>query len=115
MIAGWADGYRNTPLMAVEGLGDKAKALIGPWVHKYPHFAWPKPRADFHGEAIAWWNRWLRGEDNGAESLPQVRAYILDAVSPAAAPRYRSGLLGRQGRLVAAADADASMSSSSAS
>lgn len=83
VIAGWADGYRNTPLMAVEGLGDKAKALIGPWVHKYPHFAWPKPRADFHGEAIAWWNRWLRAEDNGAEKAPQVRAYILDGPKPA--------------------------------
>jgi putative CocE/NonD family hydrolase len=83
VIAGWADGYRNTPLMAVEGLGGKAKALIGPWVHKYPHFAWPKPRADFHGEAIAWWNRWLRDDRNGAEDTPQVRAYILDAVKPA--------------------------------
>ncbi len=83
VIAGWADGYRNTPLLAVEGLGDKAKALIGPWVHKYPHFAWPKPRADFHGEAIAWWNRWLRAEPNGAENMPQVRAFILDGPKPA--------------------------------
>lgn len=83
VIAGWADGYRNTPLKAVEGLGPKAKALIGPWVHKYPHFAWPKPRADFLGEAIRWWNRWLRDEQNGVEDLPQVRAYILDAVRPA--------------------------------
>jgi len=83
VIAGWADGYRNTPLLAVEGLGDKAKALLGPWVHKYPHFAWPKPRADFHGEAIAFWNRWLRGEENGIETLPQVRAYILDGPKPA--------------------------------
>ncbi|WP_200933945.1 CocE/NonD family hydrolase [Rhizobium sp. Leaf306] len=83
VIAGWADGYRNTPLLAVEGLGDKAKALLGPWVHKYPHFAWPKPRADFHGEAIAFWSRWLRGEENGIETLPQVRAYILDGPKPA--------------------------------
>lgn len=83
VIAGWADGYRNTPLLAVEGLGDKAKALLGPWVHKYPHFAWPKPRADFHGEAIAFWNRWLRGEENGVENLAQVRAYILDGPKPA--------------------------------
>lgn len=83
VIAGWADGYRSTPLKAVEGLGGKAKALIGPWVHKYPHFAWPKPRADFVGEAVRWWNRWLRDEDNGAEDLPQVRAYILDGVRPA--------------------------------
>ncbi len=53
VIAGWADGYRNTPLMAVEGLGDAAKALMGPWSINIAHFAWPKPRADFHGEAIA--------------------------------------------------------------
>ena len=78
VIAGWADGYRNTPLKAVEGLGPKAKALIGPWVHKYPHFAWPKPRADFLTEAIRWWNRWLRDEPNGAEDLSQVRAYLIE-------------------------------------
>ncbi len=82
VIAGWADGYRNTPLKAVEGLGSKAKALIGPWIHKYPHFAWPKPRMDFHAEAIQWWNRWLRGEENGAENWPQVRAYIQDGPKP---------------------------------
>ena len=74
VIAGWADGYRNTPLKAVEGMGARAKALIGPWIHKYPHFAWPKPRADFHAEAIRWWNRWLRGEEKwmarATSSLP---------------------------------------------
>lgn len=91
VIAGWADGYRNTPLMAVEGLGEKARALIGPWVHKYPHFAWPKPRTDFHGEAIAWWNKWLLGEDNAIENLPQVRAYILDAVRPAPRREFDPG------------------------
>lgn len=91
VIAGWADGYRSTPLKAIEGLGSKARALIGPWVHKYPHFAWPKPRADFHGEAIAWWNHWLRGEDNGIEELPQVRAYILDGPKPAARRDFDPG------------------------
>lgn len=84
VIAGWADGYRNTPLKAVEGMPDNAKALLGPWVHKYPHFAWPKPRADFHGEAIAWWKKWLADEDTGAEAIPQMRAYILDGPKPAA-------------------------------
>jgi len=83
VIAGWADGYRNTPLKAVSGMPGKAKALIGPWVHKYPHFAYPKPRADFHAEAIAWWRRWLCDERNGADAAPQVRAYILDGPRPA--------------------------------
>ncbi|MEO9338752.1 CocE/NonD family hydrolase [Mesorhizobium sp. SB112] len=83
MIAGWADGYRNTPLKAVVGMPEKTWALIGPWVHKYPHFAFPKPRADFHGEAIAWWRHWLCGEGNGVESTPRMRAYILDGPRPA--------------------------------
>lgn len=91
VIAGWADGYRNTPIKAIEGLGPKAKAIIGPWVHKYPHFAWPKPRVDFLGEAIRWWNRWLRGEENGVENLPQMRAYIMDAVKPAARRDFDPG------------------------
>ncbi|PWV98866.1 hypothetical protein DFR52_104156 [Hoeflea marina] len=91
VIAGWADGYRSTPLKAVEGLGDKARALIGPWVHKYPHFAFPKPRADFLGEAIGWWNRWLRDEPNGVEALPQVRAYILDGMRPAPRREFDPG------------------------
>lgn len=91
VIAGWADGYRNTPLKAVAGLGPKAKALIGPWIHKYPHFAWPKPRADFHTEAIRWWKRWLCGEENGVEALPQVRAYILDAIRPAPRREHDAG------------------------
>ncbi|PLW79283.1 CocE/NonD family hydrolase [Cohaesibacter celericrescens] len=82
VIAGWADGYRNTPLKAIEGIGTKAKALIGPWIHKYPHFAFPKPRTDFLSEAITWWNRWLRDENNGAEAIPQMRAFILDGPRP---------------------------------
>ena len=83
VIAGWADGYRNTPMKALAGMPDKAWALIGPWVHKYPHFAWPRPRADFHAEAIAWWNRWLRDEPNAAETTPRLRAFIQDGPRPA--------------------------------
>ncbi len=83
VISGWADGYRNTPFKAAAGIGPGVKAVVGPWVHKYPHFAWPKPRWDFHAEAIRWWNRWLRDEENGAEALPGMRAYILDDPRPA--------------------------------
>jgi putative CocE/NonD family hydrolase len=83
VIAGWADGYRNTPLNAVTGMPDRVWALIGPWVHKYPHFAYPRPRADFHAEAIAWWRRWLCGEQNAVEETPRLRAYILDGPRPA--------------------------------
>lgn len=84
VIAGWADGYRNTPFKLIEGVAGPAKALVGPWVHKYPHFAWPRPRADFIGEAVAWWDRWLKDTPNGVDDWPQLRAYILDGPRPAA-------------------------------
>lgn len=82
LIAGWADGYRNTPAKAVVGLGRTSRALNGPWIHKYPHFALPRPRVDFHAEATAWWDHWLRGIPNGVEELPQQRAFIAEAVTP---------------------------------
>ncbi len=82
VIAGWADGYRNTPLKAVAGMPEMAWGMIGPWVHKYPHFADPKPRADFHAEAISWWRHWLCAEDNKLENTPRLRAYILDGPRP---------------------------------
>ncbi len=82
VIAGWGDGYRNTPAKAVAGLRGSSKAVNGPWVHKYPHFALPRPRLDFHAEAVRWWDRWLRGTRNGVEGLPQQRAFISAAVRP---------------------------------
>ena len=79
---GWGDGYRNTPAKAVAGLGGPSKAVNGPWVHKYPHFALPRPRLDFHTEAVRWWDRWLRGTRNDVEELPRQRAFIATAVRP---------------------------------
>ncbi len=82
VIAGWADGYGNTPAKAIAGLRSTSKALNGPWIHKYPHFALPRPRVDFLAEAVRWWDRWLRDVANEAEDLPQQRAFISTAVRP---------------------------------
>ncbi len=82
VISGWADGYVNAPPAAAQYFGGLAKAVNGPWIHKYPHFALPHPRMDFHAEALRWWDRWLRDVENGAESVPAYRAYISEAVRP---------------------------------
>ena len=58
------------------------KAMTGPWVHKYSHFAWPRPRADFIAMAIAWWKRWLVGEPTGVEDWPTYCAYMSEAPRP---------------------------------
>ncbi|MEO1193957.1 MAG: CocE/NonD family hydrolase [Pseudomonadota bacterium] len=82
ILGGWADGYKNAPPAAAAHLAAPAKAVNGPWIHKYPHFAYPHPRMDFLGEALAWWDHWLKGEATGAADLPTYRAFLSEGVRP---------------------------------
>ena len=92
VIGGFSDGYTNAPpAMAAHG-GALSRAVNGPWIHKYPHFALPRPRMNFHAEAIRWWDRWLKDVDNGMERLPAYRAYLSENVRPG---RYRDHEAGR--------------------
>ncbi len=91
VIGGWADGYRNAPPAVAANLTAPGKAINGPWIHKYPHFAWPKPRIDFHAEAGRWWDRWLKGEQNQAETLPSYRAFLSQNVRPGGERREEEG------------------------
>lgn len=89
-IGGWTDAYINAPAALTANLNAPVKALMGPWEHKYPHIARTNP-ADFHGEVLRWFDRWLKGIDNGAEALPDYRAYMLDYDPPSANYRNRPG------------------------
>jgi predicted acyl esterase len=51
-----------------------AKGVVGPWVHQYPHTAVPGPAIGFLQLALRWWDRWLKGTQNGAEADPAYRA-----------------------------------------
>ncbi len=80
IIGGWADLYQNAPPELAAHATGEVKAINGPWIHKYPHFAWPKPRMDFHAEAIKWWNHWLRDEDTYPNDMPDYRVYMSENV-----------------------------------
>ncbi len=82
-IGGWGDSYKNTVPYLVENLSAPVKGIVGPWVHKYPHFAVPEPRIGFLQEALRWWDFWLKGLDTGVENDPDYRAYLMDGVRPA--------------------------------
>ena len=84
VIAGYGDGYRNTPATIARGLEAPVRAMTGPWVHKYPHFAWPQPRADFLGLAVDWWKHWLAGEERGVADWPAHRAFRIEGARPSA-------------------------------
>jgi putative CocE/NonD family hydrolase len=89
-ITGWADAYVNAPSALAAGLSVPSKAIMGPWEHRYAHISKLDP-ADFHGEVIAWFDRWLKGIENGAEDLPAYRTYMQEHFNPTAENGPRQG------------------------
>jgi putative CocE/NonD family hydrolase len=81
-IGGWGDGYKNAVSRLVQGIEAPVKGIVGPWIHKYPHFAVPKPAIGFLQEALRWWDRWLKGKDTGVENDPAMRLYVMDSLPP---------------------------------
>ncbi len=82
-VGGWADGYSNTVPRLLAGLKGPKKGLVGPWAHKYPHFAVPGPRIGFLQDTLRWWDHWLKGIDTGIMDEPEYRVWMQDHVAPA--------------------------------
>lgn len=83
MVGGWADGYTNAVFRTLDHLPGPKKGLVGPWAHKYPHFALPGPRIGFLQECLRWWDQHLKGIDTGIMEEPELRAWIQDPAPPA--------------------------------
>ncbi|MGQ0611496.1 MAG: CocE/NonD family hydrolase [Paracoccaceae bacterium] len=90
-FGGWADNYMNFVGELVEHMPVPAKGIVGPWVHQYPHTAVPGPAIGFLQLALRWWDRWLKGIQNGAEADPAYRAYMLHSAPPDASAGHRPG------------------------
>jgi uncharacterized protein len=90
-VGGWGDAYKNAVPQLIENIQAPVKGIIGPWVHKYPHFAVPEPRIGFLQEALRWWGRWLNSEDTAVEDDPACRFYLMDGVRPASWYDHRPG------------------------
>ncbi len=93
-VGGWGDSYKNAVGALIENLSSPVKGIIGPWVHKYPHFAVPEPRIGFLQEALRWWDRWLKDLPTGVEQDPNLRLFVQQSEPPK--PWYTE----RQGRFI---------------
>ena len=90
-VGGWNDAYSNAVPRLMFGLKSPAKCIIGPWAHKYPHFAVPEPRIGFLQEALRWWDFWLKGEVTRVMSDPPFRVYVMDLQRPGASLAHIGG------------------------
>ncbi|WP_017607589.1 CocE/NonD family hydrolase [Nocardiopsis xinjiangensis] len=90
-VSGWADGYSNSVFRLMAGLDVPRLGLLGPWSHKYPHLGKPGPAIGFLQELVRWWDRWLKGIDNGVMDAPMLRAWMQDSVAPSTEYEERPG------------------------
>ncbi|NBF09308.1 CocE/NonD family hydrolase [Pseudomonas sp. Fl4BN1] len=90
-VGGWGDAYKNSVPRLMQHLSSPKKAMLGPWIHKYPHFAVPNPAIGFLQEAKRWWDHWLKGINNGVMDEPACAFYLQDAVAPKGSYAERPG------------------------
>jgi len=69
------DSYKTAVPQWSEAL-PMPKGIVGPWVHKYPHFAIPKPRIGLSARSLRWWDRWLKDIDTCVEDRPRLSRLI---------------------------------------
>ncbi|TPW29916.1 CocE/NonD family hydrolase [Pararhizobium mangrovi] len=90
-VSGWADGYCRSVFRLMENLKGPRKGLVGPWAHTYPHIGRPGPAINFLDEEIRWWDRWLKGEENGVMDEPRLRIFMQDHAEPKSVYEEREG------------------------
>jgi uncharacterized protein len=91
IVSGWADGYSNAVFRTLANLEVPCKGIVGPWSHLYPHLGTPGPAIGFLQEALRWWDRWLKGKDNGVDQDPALWVWMQHTVQPTAAYTQRPG------------------------
>ncbi len=90
-IGGWVDRYSNTVMNLLRRSGDRAWGIVGPWGHHYPDQASPGPGIGFQQEALRWWDRWLKGVENGVDREPRLRVWMQDYQPPSKTIQQRAG------------------------
>jgi putative CocE/NonD family hydrolase len=71
-LAGWYDRYVRDQTILFRNLDNPQKLTIGPWTHTESDFG-------SAAEHLRWWDRWLKGIDNGVMDDAPVHYYVMGA------------------------------------
>ena len=91
-VCGWTDCWPNTVMRLMKNLTSARKGLIGPWSHLYPDRALPGPGVNFLDEMLRWFDRWLKGIENGIEDEPMLTLFRQEDVPVDPRHNWRDGV-----------------------
>ncbi len=82
LVGGWADGYRNNTLRTYASLRCPKRLIVGPWSHMSPAASRPGPCIDIVAEMLRWFDRHLRGAENGIDAEPGIAVFVRHPTRP---------------------------------
>jgi predicted acyl esterase len=82
IVGGWADGYTNIAFRSFPRFRAPVRLLIGPWPHASTETCVPGPNIRLTPELIRWFDRWLKGVDNGIDREPPIVVYAERSTRP---------------------------------
>jgi uncharacterized protein len=80
VICGWQDAYPDSVHRLWPQLQGPKRLLLGPWKHVMPEFSVREP-IDVASEIDRWWDRWLKGIENGVDEEAPVAIFVQGAES----------------------------------
>jgi putative CocE/NonD family hydrolase len=82
MVAGWADGYTNIAFRSLLRFRSPVRLLVGPWAHAATETSAPGPNIRLSPELVRWFDRWLKGMDNGVDREPPIVLFAERSTPP---------------------------------
>jgi putative CocE/NonD family hydrolase len=81
-VGGWADYISRAVPRMMSGLPGPRFGLVGPWGHHYPHDGVPAPKIGFLQDCVRFFDRYVKGKENGWERTPAHRAFLQEFARP---------------------------------
>ena len=101
MFGGWMDAYVDAAFRMQAACTAPTRTIVGNWVHGLPASATPGPNVDELHELVRFFDRWLKGMDNGADREPPVVWFEREYAEPGAVPGAPARPLARRDGLPA--------------
>ncbi|MDQ6796121.1 MAG: CocE/NonD family hydrolase [Chloroflexota bacterium] len=90
-IGGWMDSYVDPVLRMQARCSAPTRSLVGNWVHGLPDSAYPGPNLDWLHELVRFFDRWLKGVENGMNEEPAFTWFERQYTPPEAFPAVLNG------------------------